>query len=392
MKPDSVFIGKRMHMHLGFTPWTNASRAFREGDAAFECGYATEAVYVGYKSPGLADTETVDDHKTILRIGAEPAPPGSARIVRALYLPTWWRACLSELSVAGVELVIAHGLAALPAAVRLARRHSLPLLYDAHELETERAGWSKPIRMIAKMVERRLIRKCDHVTLVNDSIRDWYLNAYPGIDCSVVRNVPNQPETIGESPLRATLGIDPQAMVFTYCGALGKDRGLEEMIEAFRGLDGSRHLVLIGYGPNKEALTAQARGLGNVHFHEAVPQSELVSLLTGADVGIIVPRIEALSYRFMLPNKVFEYAAARLAIIVGNGPELARFAHEYPATVSADLTLDSLRQAITRWTREDLQAMQARVADYEPPSWQKEQPRLLAAFDRAIARGQDRHG
>lgn len=392
MKPNSEYIGKRTHLHLGFTPWNNASRAFREGDAAFECGYATEAIYVGYRAPGLADKEAVDDHKTILRIGAEPAPPGSARIIRALYLPKWWRACLSELSVSGVELIIAHSLAALPSAVRLARRQKLPLLYDAHELETERAGWSKPIRVIAKMVERRLIRKCDHVTLVNDSIRDWYMNAYPGIDCSVVRNVPKQPEAIGESTLRATLGIDPEAMVFTYCGALGKGRGLEEMIEAFRGLNGNRHLVLIGYGHNKQALMAQARGLANVHFHEAVPQSELVSLLTGADVGIIVPRIEALSYRFMLPNKVFEYAAARLGIIVGKGPELARFAQEYPATHSADLTVDSLRQAIIAWTREDLQAMQARVADYEPPSWQKEQPRLLAAFDRAIARGRERHG
>lgn len=385
-------IRKRIHLHLGFTPWTNASRAFREGEAAFECGYATDAIYVGYKSPGLADIETVDDHKTILRIGAKPTPPGSARIVRALYLPKWWRACLSGLSVSGVELVIAHSLAALPAAACLAHRHKLPLLYDAHELETERAGWSKPIRVIAKMVERRLIRKCDHVMLVNDSIRGWYLDAYPGIDCSVVRNVPKKTEAIGESTLRASLGIDPKAMVFTYCGALGKGRGLEEMIEAFRGLGENRHLVLIGYGHNKDGLMAQAKCLANVHFHKAVPQSELVSLLAGADVGIIVPSTEALSYRFMLPNKVFEYAAARLGIIVGKGPELARFAEEYPATRSADLTVDSLRQAITTWTREDLKAMQARVADYEPPSWQNEQPRLLAAFDRAIARGRDRHG
>lgn len=377
------------HLHFYFSQWTNESRAWRSGALALKQGYATAVDYIGYKSAGLADEQPMDDHQRILRIGAEPAPPGSSRIRRALSLPRWWQACLNEANVADASLVIAHGLAALPMAVRLARRHKLPLLYDAHELETERAGWSKSIRVIAKVVERWLIRKCDHVTLVNDSIRDWYLDAYPGIDCSVVRNVPNQSDAIGESTLRATLGIDPQAMVFTYCGALGKGRGLEEMIEAFRGLDGNRHLVLIGYGHNKEALMAQAYGLAHVHFHEAVPQSELVSLLTGADVGIIVPRIEALSYRLMLPNKVFEYAAARLGIIVGKGPELARFAQEYPATRSADLTVDSLRQAITAWTREELLA---RVADYEPPSWQNEQPRLLAAFDRAIARGRDRHG
>jgi glycosyltransferase involved in cell wall biosynthesis len=379
------------HLHFYFSQWTNESRAWRSGALALQKGYASAVNYIGYKGVGLADEQPIDSFQSILRIGAEPAPPGSSRIRRALSLPWWWRACLREAHVVDASLVIAHGLAALPMAVLLARRHKLPLLYDAHELETERAGWSKSIRMMAKIVERRLIQKCDHVTLVNDSIRDWYLDAYPGIDCSVVRNVPNQSDSIGESTLRATLGIDSQAMVFAYCGALGKDRGLEEMIEAFRGLDENQNLVLIGYGYYKDALMDQARSLANVHFHEAVPQSELVSLLTGADVGIIVPRIEALSYRFMLPNKVFEYAAARLGIIVGEGPELERFAKEYPAARSADLTVESLRQSITAWTRDELQALQARVADYEPPSWQKEQPRLLAAFDRAIARGQNRH-
>lgn len=380
------------HLHFYFSQWTNETRAWRSGALALQEGYATAVDYIGYKGAGLADEQPMNDQQRILRIGEEPAPPGSSRIRRALSLPRWWQTCLQEAHVADATLVIAHGLAALPMAVRLARRHKLPLLYDAHELETERAGWSKPIRMIAKMVERRLIRKCDHVTLVNDSIRDWYLDAYPGIDCSVVRNVPNKPEAIGDSTLRATLGIDPEVMVFTYCGALGKGRGLVELIEAFRRCPSDRHLVLVGYGPDSDALKKQATGLANVHFHEAVPQAELVTLISGADIGVVVIRTDALSYEYALPNKLFEYATARLGIIVGKGPELARFAQEYPATRSADLTVDSLRQAITAWTREDLQAMQAHIADYELPSWQNEQPRLLAAFDLAIARGRDRHG
>jgi glycosyltransferase involved in cell wall biosynthesis len=378
------------HLHFYFSSWTNESRAWRSGALALQQGYASAVNYIGYKGAGLADEQTIDGRQSVLRIGAKPASPGSSRMRRALSLPWWWQACVREANVVDASLVIAHGLAALPIAVLLARRNNLPLLYDAHELETERAGWSKLIRMIAKVVERRLIRKCDHVTLVNDSIRDWYLDAYPGIDCSVVRNVPDQPDYIGESILRATLRIDPQAMVFAYCGALGKDRGLEEVIDAFRGLGENRHLVLIGYGDYKDALIAQVRSIANVHLHEAVPQSELVSLLTGADVGIIVPRIQALSCRYALPNKVFEYAAMRLDIIVGKGPELARFAQKYPAARSADLTVESLRKSITAWTRDELKAMQARFAGYEPPSWQQEQPRLLAAFDRAIKCGRDR--
>lgn len=378
------------HLHYYFSTWTNESRAWRAGTLAREHGYATDIDYIGYKGPQLPDEQQHAEHQRILRLGAEPAPPGSSRLLRALSLPRWFSACLRESRADDATLIIAHSLAALPVAVRLARRHRLPLLYDAHELETERAGWSKPIRKIAKAVESRLIRRCDHVILVNDSIRDWYLDAYPGIEASVVRNVPVAPATIGTSTLRATLGLPSDAMVYVYCGALGADRGLSELIEAFRGLGQDRHFVMIGYGHGKDALVEQAQGLQNVHFHDAVPQSELVTLLSGADIGVVVLRTDALSYEYAMPNKLFEYAAARLGVITGKGPELERFAKDYPASKRADLDVGSLREAVMAWTRDELDRLRPSIAAFAPPSWQTEQNRLLAAFDRAIENGRRR--
>lgn len=375
------------HLHYCFCNWTNESRAWRSGTLAQDQGLARQVDYIGYKSDGLPDQETRAPGQRILRLGSPPAPPGSARLRRALSLPQWYRACLRAPPPDDVTLLVAHSLAALPLAVRLARKHRLPLLYDAHELETERAGWPKPIRRIAKWVEARLVRHCDHVTVVNQSILDWYLAAYPGIDASVVRNVPEITATTGTSTLRKTLNLPDDALVYVYCGALGADRGLPEMIEAFRGLGPDRHFVMIGYGSGKAALVAQAQGLDNVHFHDAVPQSELVTLLSGADVGTVVLRTEALSYEYALPNKLFEYAAAGLAVIVGRGPELQRFAREYPATGTADLTVDSLRAAVLAWSRAELDGLAAAIAGYRPPSWQTEQVRMIAAFDRATRAG-----
>lgn len=378
------------HLHYYFSAWTHEARAWRAGALAQERGYATEIDYIGCKGPGLPEEQQHAEGQRIFRLGAEPAPPGSSRLLRMLSLPRWFKACLRESRTDDAALIVAHSLAALPVAVRLARRHRLPLLYDAHELETERAGWSKPIRMMARGVEARLIRKCDHVILVNDSILEWYLDAYPGIDASVVRNVPVKPTKIGTSTLRETLNLPAEALVYVYCGALGSDRGLSELIEAFRSLGADRQFVMIGYGNGKDALVAQAQGLDNVRFHDAVPQSELITLLSGADVGIIVPRTDALSYKYMLPNKLFEYAAAGLGVITGKGPELERFSHEYPASKSTDLTLDSLRAAIFAWSRDELDRLKPEIEAYLPPSWQTEQHRLISAFDRAIENGHRR--
>ncbi|MCZ8158969.1 MAG: glycosyltransferase [Rhizobiaceae bacterium] len=357
---------------------------------ALDNGYATDIDYIGYKSSGLPATETHAARQQIYRLGPEPAAPGSSRLVRASSLPRWSLACLRQSRLGDASLIIAHSLAALPVSVRLARQHRLPLLYDAHELETERAGWSRPICKMAKMIESHLIRKADHVTLVNESIRDWYLAAYPGIDTSVVRNVPLLPATIGKSALRKTLNLQSDALIYVYCGALAADRGLSELIEVFRDLGRDRHLVLIGYGHAREALAHQARGLCNVHFHDAVPQSELITLLEGADVGIIVPKAVSLSYEFSLPNKLFEYAAAGLAVITGGGPELERFAREYPAAKRAILSMDSLRGAIIAWSREELDRVKPAIKAYQIPSWQTEQQKLITAFDKAIESGRRR--
>jgi glycosyltransferase involved in cell wall biosynthesis len=378
------------HLHFYFSNWTNESRAWRAGTFAQDQGYATTIDYIGYKDNALPVEEYRAVGQRILRLGAEPARPGSRRLLRALAVPVWFRACLRESKVDDASLIIAHSLAALPVAVRLAQKNRLPLLYDAHELETERAGWSKSVRKLAKAVEARLIQSCDHVMLVNDSILKWYLDAYPGIDASVVRNVPFVPTKLGQSTLRQTLRLAPETIIYVYCGSLGGDRGLSELIEAFRGLGPERHLVMIGYGHGKGLLVQQAQGLDNVHFHNAVPQSELITLLSGADVGLVILRAASLSYEYALPNKLFEYAAARLGIITGKGPELLRFATEYPASRCVDLNVPSLRQAVMSWSREELQVLKSSLSHYSPPTWQNEQHRLNDAFDRAIENGRRR--
>lgn len=374
------------HLHLYFCAWQDESRAWRAGTAAIEAGFANEVFYVGYKVAGLSDREGIAPGQTILRIGPEPARPGGSRLMRAAGLPQWWLACRRGLKPNGVSLIVAHSLASLPAGVWLSRRWGIPLLYDAHELETERNGWSPLIRRLAKMIESRLISACDHTIVVSDSIQEWYENAYPGLSVSTVRNVTNTPTVLGQSALRTSLGLSPQDVVFVYCGILGAGRGLPELVDAFQGLEPDRHLVLIGSGPLQEELAARSEKLPNVHIHDRVPQEELVTLISGADVGVMVPSTEALSYRFAMPNKIFEYAAAGLAICVGNGPDLQRFATSYPAACTAELSVGSLREMAVSWTREKVDELRPLISAFSPPRWDDEKVRLIAVFNKVLGR------
>lgn len=383
---------RRTHLHLFFCSWVHETRGFRAADAAIEAGLADQAVFVGHCAEGLPAHQKIDERRSIRRIGVRPALPGSPRLLRALSLPRWWRCVVRTQSSNDIAQVIVHSIAALPAGVMLARRSGAGLLYDAQELETEREGWNPFIRFLARRFERFCIRRCDHTTVVNDSIKRWYEEAYPGLSVSTVRNVSDIPEVIGPSRLRANLGISSEPVLYVYCGLLDQGRGLSEMVEAFAGLDDDHHLAIIGYGPLEADIRAAAERHRNVHFHPAVKQSELISLMSGADVGVFLATGRSMSYQNALPNKVFEYSASRLALLVSDGPELKRFASEHPLAKSIPVSIQNVRNAVRGWSAEAIRTGRATM-QFQPPSWRQEKARVLEAFaivnERRMARASD---
>jgi glycosyltransferase involved in cell wall biosynthesis len=367
------------HLHLYYCAWTNESRAWREGASSLRHGLAKQITYVGYRSGELPEAQTREEGQLIYRIGAAPVAPGSSRWLRAASLPRWWRACLRDIDLANVDLIVAHSLAALPVALALKRRAGVGLVYDAHELETERAGWSWGIRRIARFFEKRLIRRCDHTFVVSDAIKDWYLDAYPGLAITTVRNIADTKMVSEASSLRETLKIAAETLVYTYCGAITRERGLEELVDVFCDIGNEYALVLVGDGPALNELKGRASGAENIYFHPAVPVERLVNLISGADVGVFVTASASLSYRYCLPNKVFEYAAAKLPMLLGDGPELLRFTQEYPAARTAASNRAALHEAITTWARDEIRAARSAI-QYTPPTWRDEEHLLIKVF------------
>lgn len=370
---------RRRHVHVFFAPWQHESRAMRAGASAIQAGLAERVEFVGYRAAGFPDEEKLDDRRTIRRIGARPPKPGSPRLLRALSVPRWWWAAWRRASAQDISIVTAHSIAALPAGVLVARRSGAALLYDAHELETEREGWSPFIRWIARCFERFFIRRCDHTIVVNDSILRWYEQAYPGLSVSTVRNVPVIPPVTAPSRLRETIGIGPEPLLFVYCGLLGEGRGLFETIEAFAAGPSDRHFALVGFGPMEAEIRAAAARHPNIHVVPAVDQSELISLLSGADVGVFLPTGTSVSYHNALPNKVFEYCAAGLALLLADAPEMRRFADEHPIARAIPVTVENIRREVERCSAEEIRRARA-ASTFAPPSWAQEMQRLLDAY------------
>lgn len=298
---------------------------------------------------------------------------------------TWRAVALARRNPAG--LIHANDLDTLPAAVILSRLHGAPLLYDAHELfSCQFSGASRQFRTILFGIEHWLIRYAHRVVTVNQSIAEtlatWHGVPLPTvvINCpfAVVRGSAGS-DGVGDSGGRVRRVI--------YQGVYVRDRGLEQLILSAAWYE-SAELYLRGYGelePVLRALVKRERLESRVRFLPPAAPHQLVEHLVGFDIGVVPYRATTLNNRLCLPNKVFEYLQAGLAVAASTLPELERLVKETATGEVFDPEQpEDIARAINALTRDPDRLAEcrarARVAR-DRYTWEAQgEPRLLACY------------
>ncbi len=287
----------------------------------------------------------------------------------------------------------AHDLNTLPVAWWAARRLGGRLVFDSHELYTEVATLSRRERRFWRLVERFLIRRCDAVITVNESIAAELEKRYSIARPAVVMNCPVLPDRVGPSSrLRDVLGLRDDSPLVLYQGGFSPNRGLENLLTAVALLP-SVKLVMMGFFRIEADLRRLCEDLDllgtRVFFLPPVSQEDLLSWTASADVGVIPYQSVGLNNYYSLPNKLFEYLGAGIPVAVSNLPELARVVD----TCKVGYTFDpddpqDIARAIRRITGDSahLEELKARVrVARERFRWQIEERKLLAIYERLKA-------
>ena len=226
------------------------------------------------------------------------------------------------------HVIHAHDYTALPIAMALVDRLTSAgtdskLVYDAHEYLQGVHHLSPYAHAAYTNAEKEGSAKSDAVIVISEEmgplIRDYLSLSF---DPVVVANDPVvEGRRESAANLRTQCGIPEGVPLFVYSGAVAPQRGLGTVVDALPLLP-NVHLAIIAQpsNPHVQALAEEARRIGvadRVHVRPYVPNAELVSYLSSADVGLI-PILHRPNHEISLITKFGEYAQANLPILVSD--------------------------------------------------------------------------
>lgn len=370
-------------VHIFISPFKAESRVIKQMYSLKDACEESIVSFIGIKDEDVAPYEIYAGKFQIFREEIKSRPLPRLLFFQTLKYIEWvWRAYY-RLKRLKPDIIHCHSLGALPVAVLSKFKLKCGLIYDAHEFETKRNGVNRFRSRIYSMVEKFLIKYADKVIAVSDSIANEYSQLYNIPKPSLVLNCPLYTEVIKKDLFRKEFGIRSDQTIFLYQGGISKGRGIEILLEAFsNSCDDKNVIMFMGYGPLEELIKKKMETQKTIFFKQAVSPLVLLDYTASADFGISFIEDSCLSYRYCLPNKMFEYLMARLPIIVSNLFEMKKVVDKCNIGVVAETnTVYGLIHAIKKIKEMDYNTLLTNVDQArEKYSWEVSGQVLLGVY------------
>ncbi len=258
--------------------------------------------------------------------------------------------------------IYARGLWVLPAVWFACLLGAHRVIYEAHEFF---AGHElllrRPLRRALWLwVEKITIPRIHHLLTVSEPLAELYRQRYPQLKrVSVIRNLPLR----SAFPTTAPKAKADKPFTVVFHGYFHKGRALPQIIRAMALVHTQKvTLLLVGHGPLEAEIRHMVASLKleeRVLFHDFIPQDQLLSFLSAADLGLVLIQPDSPNRIYSLPNKFFELIGAGVPVLASTIPTLTSYVQKYdigrcvnpddPAAIAAaidEIVPDTKQQAL----------------------------------------------
>lgn len=231
-----------------------------------------------------------------------------------------------------IDVVVANDVIAVPLA--LALKPVKGVHADLHEYAPrqgeDKLRWKLLIGPLMDWACKNFVTRVSSTTTVAKGIAEEYARVYGITEPQIVPNASSYDPRFRPTEVRQPLRL-------IHTGAAGRGRKIEEMIAAvvraneLKPGTATLDVVLVpGEQRYIDELTSLAQSTdGSVRMIPPVTFTQIVPLLHNYDVGIFVCPPSTFNLQHALPNKLFEFVQARLAVVIGPSPEMQRVVNNH---------------------------------------------------------------
>lgn len=272
------------------------------------------------------------------------------------------------LSNQNFDVILANDIDALPLAFAINKNRKSKIIFDAHEYAPRhfenKLMWRIFFQPFYIHLCKKFIPQTDGMLTVGYGLANEYEKNFgvkPLIITNATRHFDIRPAPVADNQIR-----------LIHHGIANESRKLELMLEMMNELDERFTLDLIlmtsDYASGKtktyiESLKQQASSNPRIKILPAVKSSDVVPTINNYDVGVfLIPPVN-FNYANTLPNKLFDFIQARLAIAIGPTPEMAAIVNRFDiGVVGDDFTPQSLAAKLNVLTKEQIIQYKERAA------------------------------
>ena len=284
-------------------------------------------------------------------------------------------------------VVHCHDTMVLPAGAFAQIALGSTLIYDAHELESDKNGQTGALSAATLWIEKGVWPLLDALISVSPSILVWYerhLGPKPALCLLNSSEISTRTSRTSRTRIKASIGLTPDVPLYLYVGEFAPGRGIELLLDAFARTDESVHVAFIGSGALRDDIRRFADSTENIHVLDPVPHDELVDFIQDADAGFCLIEDVSLSDRYCLPNKLFEYAFADLPVIASTLPDMS----QYVSSFNLGVCVETDEASILAELKQGPPSVPTSVDRLKPLSWQVQAGNLIEFYRQVLARRQ----
>ena len=165
------------------------------------------------------------------------------------------------------------------------------VVVTVHGLDHRRAKWGRLASAYIMAGEKNAVRFADEIIVLSQSVRHYFMDAY-GRDTVYIPNGVQRPAWREAALIQEQYGLVRGGYIL-FLGRIVPEKGLKRLLEAFRGVETDKKLVIAGGSSDTDGFLAELKELA---------ATDPRVLFTGFVQGQVLEELYSSAYVYVLPS------------------------------------------------------------------------------------------